>query len=310
MKQPARFAIYDSFSEQAFGGSQVCVVSGAAHLNPEERAQLAKEIGHPATAFLTAVEGMTLSATFNSTVMELPMCGHGTIGLMTRLYETGEINLNGRASGEFALYLPTRRAAIEVTLQSDLRPLVMLNVDPPSFHRQDLDRTRLSALLGIELSSISTSLPIEIAQGDFLHLVIPLVGLSEMRQLSPDFSGLASFCHEAGVDTVATFSLETCDPTSTLHVRDFCPAVGVAESAAAGTTNAALTSYLLRHGLVPLVDDGDYELVAEQGVEIGRPSRVRSRVTMEGGKIASLKVGGVATKVAEGIFYLGSAALA
>ena len=48
------FALYDAFSETAFGGSQAGIVSDAAKLDDETRRRIAKEFGAPATCFVTA----------------------------------------------------------------------------------------------------------------------------------------------------------------------------------------------------------------------------------------------------------------
>jgi PhzF family phenazine biosynthesis protein len=96
------------------------------------------------------------------------------------------------------------------------------------------------------------------------------------------------------------FCTEVEQPDHKLHVRDFCPAVGVPESAAAGTTNSALTSYLVRHGIVRPDGDGKIVIQAEQGHEIGRPSSIRSVVSINDDSITRLQVGGVATRVMDG----------
>jgi trans-2,3-dihydro-3-hydroxyanthranilate isomerase len=81
-----------------------------------------------------------------------------------------------------------------------------------------------------------------------------------MRRIAPDFGGLTRYCIDNGIETVATFCLEVERPNNRLHVRDFCPAVGVAESAAAGAMNCALTSYLIRHGQATPDGDGQIAL--------------------------------------------------
>ena len=124
-----------------------------------------------------------------------------------------------------------------------------------------------------------------------------------MRAIKPDFSGMIEFCHAYGIETIAVFCTEVEDTQNRIHVRDFCPAVGVSESAAAGTTNAALTSYLVRHGLVP-IDQDIITVNAEQGLELGRPSSIQSIVTLTNQTIQRLQVGGFATKVLEGQAFL------
>ena len=298
------FALYDAFSDTAFGGSQAGIVSDAAWLDADTRRRIAKEVGAPATGFVTASGDHSISAQFLSTVAELPMCGHGTMGLMTRMVEQGVLNWNGGDRIDVELRLPSVRAAVEIIRRDDGRPLVMLDVRPPSFREDTLDVEHLGRLLDLGKEDFGQNWPMEIASGDFVHLVVPVKDLGAMRKITPDFGGLVRYCREHGIGTVAVFCTEVERPDHTLHVRDFCPAVGVQESAAAGTTNAALTSYLIRHGIVRENSDGRVVVQAEQGHEIERPSSIRSIASMEGNTIGRLQVGGVATKVVDGQLYL------
>ena len=130
-----------------------------------------------------------------------------------------------------------------------------------------------------------------------------MVILDILRAIKPDFSGMVNFCTANEIETVVVFCGETVNDSSDIHVRDFCPAVGVSESAAAGTTNAALACYLMRHGLLAL-DQNPVLLHAEQGVELNRPSSIKSIITHADNRIERLQVGGVATRVLDGHVYL------
>jgi len=162
----------------------------------------------------------------------------------------------------------------------------------------------MAKLLGINTDDYDNNVPVETAYGDFIHLVVPIYSLDAMRSIAPDFSGLKQFCLGNSIDTVAVFCREAIQSGYDIHVRDFCPAVGVAESAAAGTTNAALTSFLMRHDLVPEGSGEQLIVLAEQGLEINRPSSIRSVVTKNDGTVNRLQVGGVATKILDGKLYL------
>ncbi len=162
-------ALYDSFSDTAFGGSQAAVVSGAGVLDEATMARVAGELGYPAVCFVAAAKRECVEARFRSTVMELPMCGHGTIALMTRLVEQGHVTVPSRVE----LRLPGSRAHVTVSAGADGRPLVMLEVSPPSFRRDDVDRGRLAGLLGLEPDVIARDHPLETVCGDFVHLVVP-----------------------------------------------------------------------------------------------------------------------------------------
>jgi len=304
MNSTVPFSLYDAFSDVSFGGSQGAVISCSKELTLAEKQQIAKELGTPATAFVSKSTQHKVSAQFMSTVMELPMCGHGTICLMTRMIEDGTIDWNGANKIDVELDLPKGTAIVEIFQRNDGRPLIMLDIAPPAFQKAQIDGDELAALLGIDKSGFEQSLPIEIASADFIHLIVPTRNLSVMRNITPDFNGLIKFCHKHDLETIAVFCTEVEQPGYDLHVRDFCPAVGVAESAAAGTTNGALSSYLIRHQIVHQDDKGLVIIEAEQGHEINRPSSIRSIISIENDCISRLQVGGVATKVIDGQLHI------
>ena len=116
-----------------------------------------------------------------------------------------------------------------------------------------------------------------------------------MKKIKPDFPAIISFCHEYGLQTLALFCTETEHPGKDIHVRDFCPAVGVYESAAAGTTNAAIAGYIFRHNLLKAQSSKVLEITAEQGLEIGKPSQIFSSLLLENTTIKKQLVSGIAT---------------
>jgi len=149
--------------------------------------------------------------------------------------------------------------------------------------------------------SLATHLPIETAVADFTHLIVPVVGLTDIQALQPNFADIVTFHTYNGIETITVICAETSASTAVVRIRDFCPAVGVAESAAAGTTNATVAGYLFRHKLIDACADGVVELIAEQGIEINRPSEIHSRLHTTSNHIESQWVGGVATKIASGL---------
>lgn len=295
------FSMYDAFTAVPYSGSQSAIVLNASTISPENRIRIAREIGVPATSFVDAIDGNRITVQFYSTVMELPMCGHGTICLMTRLIESGCLPCDEEGWHVAVLDLPKGEAWVEYRHNETDGIDVMLDVAVPEFTAANLDIKELTQILGVNLTDISADMPLEVANADFIHLCLPMRGLDAMRTLQPDFSALANFCVSNRLDTVAAFSSEVVDQSCNLHVRDFCPAVGVTESAAAGTTNAALSTYLLRNGSVQVNSAGNVQLRAEQGIELGRPSNVTTIIESKDGSVARLQVGGVATRIIDGV---------
>ena len=302
--QHVPFSLYDAFSDNQFGGSQGAIVYDAANFSPELRLQIARELGFPATCFVESYTDNSATVRFQSTEREYPMCGHGTICLMSSMIDTGLLAWNGTGIFVVDLHLPSTTTTIEIIRREDNRNVVMLDITPPSFSADPQYETELAYLLGIEIADFRADLPLEIAVGDFTHLIVPVNGLSVMHQINPDYAGLTLYCKRYNIETVAAFCTEVENTNNTIHVRDFCPAVGVAESAAAGTSNAALTAYLVRHELVQVNENNAIIVNAEQGMEINRPSSIRSVAHMKAHTISRLQVGGVATKVMDGQLHL------
>ena len=70
---------------------------------------------------------------FFSTLTEYPMCGHGTVGLMTWLVEQGELALDGGAGGYAHASHAGGPAPVEVRRREDGRVVVMLSLDAVDF---------------------------------------------------------------------------------------------------------------------------------------------------------------------------------
>ncbi len=297
-------SIYDAFSASPFGGSQGAIILNANSLSAETRLNIAKEIGVPATCFVSQYSKNSVTVRFQSPITEYPMCGHGTICLMTWLLELGILQWGKENMFVVTLNLPSTTATVEIHKHKNNQALVMLDIQAPVFSTALVDTAELADILDLQPQDYSDQWPIELASGDFIHLIVPIKTLDAMQRMTPDFGRLSQFCQKNSVQTVAAFSTETKQKNSDLHVRDFCPVVGVDESAAAGTTNAALSSYLFRHGVIDTSNKNCINILAEQGLEIGRPSLIHTVLSLSGDKISRLQVGGVAIKTMDGQLYL------
>ncbi len=302
MPQDLPFALYHAFSAGPFGGAAAGIIGDAADLSDETMQGIAREIGAPATAFLRRVDADVVDVRFFSTQTEYGMCGHGTVGLMSHLRQSGQLS-NGCEDTSVRLRTAGGDAVVGIR-DIDGQTLVMLSLTPSRFESATPDRDALTRALGIEPSQLDGTLPMEKAVGDFVHLQVPVRSLAAMAAMSPDFEAIAALSRDNGAHTVTVFTREVRHAHSTVHCRDFCPVVGTPESPGAGTTNGALTAYMVRHGLIALADGETTVVLSEQGYECGRPSQVRSEVVAVDGEIVQLAVGGFARKSMTGTFCL------
>jgi len=295
-----QYSLYDAFSSQKYGGSQAAIVLNAKSLDQPTRVAIANELGYPATVYVSDISGNTISVQFYSTVAELPMCGHGTVALISCLADRELIDCSCGGSLDLTLLLPNGDTKVSALKTSDKHTLAMLEVKVADFRNDAINTESLCNALGLKPESFATHLPIETAVADFTHLIVPVRGIADVKLLQPSFADIVTFHKDYGIETITVVSTETSSTTAAVRIRDFCPAVGVAESAAAGTTNAAVAGYLFRHKLIEAGADDVIELIAEQGIEINRPSEIHSRLHISANRIETQWVGGVASKVASG----------
>jgi trans-2,3-dihydro-3-hydroxyanthranilate isomerase len=87
----------------------------------------------------------------------------------------------------------------------------------------------------------------------------------------------------------------------------FAPGMGVWEDPATGGASGPLGSYLVRYGVVPCdSSSGVAEFTSEQGIEMGRPSFIKIRITREGEAITDVCVGGECRFMGEGFLEIES----
>jgi len=277
--------IYDCFSNTRFGGNVGGIVLEASALDRAQMQKIAREINAPVTGFVTGHSGNDITVRFFMPGAEIAMCGHVTVGLFSHFAPTEQ------GVSEFTMKAPAGDVPVQVTRNGAASPNVMMQLSPPKAMETNVDLAALADALGVAQDAIATRAPVGGADAGLKHLFVHFPTLAEVAGLTPDFAKLTQLSHDNGVQTVACFSMETAEAGNTLHIRDFCPAVGVDEVPASGTTNGALAGYLVEHGFV---DAQDQQILAEQGAEIGRPSLICSEIKVADGKVATLRVGGQA----------------
>src|SRR5262249_2678467 len=118
-----------------------------------------------------------------------------------------------------------------------------------------------------------------------------------LHELTVDGPRITTLAERALVDTICVWAPGS--ERNHFRTRDLCAAIGAIEEPASGTTSGALALYLAQHDQL-----ADSELVLEQGVEMGRPSRIELAVTPPD----LVTVRGQARKVLEGRLELPRAA--
>jgi trans-2,3-dihydro-3-hydroxyanthranilate isomerase len=230
---------------------------------------------------------------------ELPFAGHPTVGAAFVLAAIGEIALIGEHT---PIVFEEGVGPVPVTLAAqDGQPTsaTLTTAVPPSFGPPPPDNTALAALLGLHENDLVLGdyAPQGASCGvPFLFVTVrDRVALASIRLNRERWERVLATWWANQVYVLA-FDPEL--PGSYLRARMFAPAMGIVEDPATGSAAAALAGYL---GMRDAVQTGTLRWVVEQGFEMGRPSILTVEAVKVDGVITTVRVGGAAVLVSEGV---------
>lgn len=295
----------DTFTTVPYYGSPAGVVTEANDISEEEMQKIAREMNVSQTVFTLKPEAAEAGCRlrFFTPQKEVDLSGHATVAAFHSMVEEGKI---WPGKQKTTVIMETRAGLMPVDLffENGKLPRVMITLAQPQFKDADLKPDEIARVLDINPGSIlATGLPAELVYIGVWHLIIPLERLETFGKLKPDFDRLEALNRDLGVLSTHLFSLETIEKESTVHTRNFAPAVGVRENPVSGAANGALGCYLVKNGVVE-VPTGKALLVAEQGYEIERTGKVAIEVTMIKEQVTAVRIGGTAVTVLDGIIRL------
>ena len=158
-------------------------------------------------------------------------------------------------------------------------------------------------MLSLEERSIVPDLPVEVVSCGVPFLFVPIRNLDSMRKMRFRLDVWDDILKNTSFGNVFVFTREVEESDSFVHSRMFAPGVGVKEDPATGSASGPLGCYLVKNKVLrpaPRV-----EFVSEQGIEMGRASRIRVAIEVSGrGKISKVDVSGKSCKVGEGFLEI------
>ncbi len=292
----------DVFTCSPLSGNALAVFPDATGIAPETMQALAREMNLSETTFVLPSDRATRRVRFFTPAAEIPLAGHPTVGTWWTLAELGALNLP--TAGVARVTQETGAGILPVYIHtSDGKPVRVVMVQArPEFGPLVTDVGPLAIALGGSAGIVLTDPPPQVVSTALPQLMIPIASLSDLERLPSGGNGsaLVELLRSVGTDCAMCYTTETVDPGVTVHCRMFAPGLGVPEDPATGSAAGALGAYLVRHGLVEPVNRVA-EITAEQGIEIGRPSKIQVEVTLSGsGEIEQVRVGGQAVTVIHG----------
>jgi trans-2,3-dihydro-3-hydroxyanthranilate isomerase len=274
------YVVADAFTDTPLCGNPVAVFTNATGLTAREMQRIARELNLSESTFVFRPKGDgDYHVRIFTPVNELPFAGHPTLGTAFVL---------GRTHAGQQLVMETAMGNVPFTLERDENGLMVsatMAQPVPTWSSYEFEDTLLRGL-GLDTST----LPVEVYRNGPRHVFVGLPSLEALSAVKPDQRILA-LLPDVAANCFAGSGNQW-------RLRMFSPAYGVAEDAATGSAAGPLALHLIRHGLL----DFGQRIEIEQGVEMGRRSVMRAKVSGTLGDLGPIHVSGSAVIVAKGQF--------
>ncbi len=297
-----RYYTVDVFTDRAFGGNPLAVILDSGGLSAAQMQAVAREFNYSETTFVlpprkSAHDAQVRIFTVNS---EIPFAGHPNVGTAFVL-------------AKLATQPPARLMFEE---QAGLVPVEILFeggdvigaelTAPQSFRRlAEVSAERIAACASLSAADITiTRHPPRVVSVGLPFLVAELGSREALRRAKPDPEAFARLFPYEGSDAVYLYTRDVppgeqpCD----LQARMFhAGSNGLSEDPATGSATAAAAALLAD---LSSERDAELSLRVGQGVDMGRPSLLQTRVRKQDGSVVAVYVGGRCVSMMEGSFWL------
>ena len=289
----------DAFTDKAFGGNPAGVVIIKDPIKDSEMQKIATELKQSETAFIYKLDKDIYQVRFFTPVEEVELCGHATIAT----FWTKAINgyIDPIEDGRKTVVQYTKAGKLEVYLDYEEYQIKKVTMAQPSpeYYGECENLEELVQALGINMEDIGIDgykLDLPYVSTGIKDLMIPVKSRKILEDIRPDFALMESLSKKENFYSYHVYTSE--DGFKEIYQRNFCPILGINEESATGTSTGALMAYLSKVGVLK-----ENELIANQGLEMNRPSQIFASIEKINERDTIL-VGGKAKILIEGVVDL------
>ncbi|MEM6636057.1 MAG: PhzF family phenazine biosynthesis protein [Pseudomonadota bacterium] len=279
------YLVYDVFTDRPFGGNPLAVIPDARALPEEALQKIAREFNFSETTFVYPPEdpAHTAKVRIFTPTAELPFAGHPTIGTATALFDLG------RGGPEMVLELGVGPIPCQVGDDG-----ARFETRVPLTREKEFAAETVADCLGLGAAQIVTDRhPPVLAGVGLAFLLVEIRDRASLAACQSDIRMMRSVAWTIGGKPRASVFAYFRDG-NTIHARMFSPLSGIPEDPATGSASAGLTA------LLGELAGKDMRFDIHQGDDMGRPSRIRSEVSVVDGKAVAVAIAGQAVRVMEG----------
>ena len=274
MHLPFRLLNVFAIEGDPFSGNPLAVFPDAATLSSHQMQSWARQLNLSETAFVTALDVDTSSASVRifTPSYEMPFAGHPTLGTAHVVADLiASTSLRSKTSGPDAVSLSMPAGLIPV---SRVGQTWQLRANPPSFRDAPASREALARTLGLPLEAIATG-GSRLVNVGVEQLVVRLESAEAVRACSPDLALMYEHLRDVGPAPHVYVWAYT--GVATVEARLFAASGGsLDEDPATGSACSNLGGWLLGERVSGI------RLEVSQGAAVGRPSRLVLTVEDDG----------------------------
>jgi len=285
-----RYTLLDVFTATPLQGNALAVVHDADELDEPTMLALARETRLSETTFLQRAHdaGADYSNRIFTVERELPFAGHPSLGTAVAVARAEHGADGGPRSVRYVQQTGAGLQPIDVHLLDAHRAHASMLQEPASYGAE-LPRSEIARAIGLTPEHADRALAPQLVGSGLTQLILPLRDLDALARARPDWPAVEALLKAHGATVLYA---AVCDPAAgTARARSFVSAA-TGEDPATGSAAGPLCAYLSQR-------TGTAELTIEQGIEMGRPSRIET--AMEGDRP---RVGGDVVVVADGTLQL------
>lgn len=297
-----QFVTVDVFTDRQFGGNPLAVVLDGQGLATAQMQAIASEFNLAETTFVLPPKDPrnTAHVRIFTPKAEMPFAGHPNVG-------TAFVLATRAKSPPARLLFEEKAGLVPVEILSEGGKVLSAELTAPQPLKRSNQFSAEQAAACLSLSAadvrIDRHAPHVVSVG-LPFLAVELASREALRKAKPNADAFAKTFPVDESDAVYFYTRDVPDSEKPCDVqaRMFHPgASGLSEDPATGSATAAAAALLAElEGRA----DGEFKLHIGQGVDMGRPSLLLTRVVKRGGKVVSAHVGGGCAPMMEGTFEL------
>jgi trans-2,3-dihydro-3-hydroxyanthranilate isomerase len=297
-----RYITVDVFTDRAFAGNPLAVVPDASGLTTAQMQAIALEFNFSETTFVlpprdTANDAQVRIFTVHA---EIPFAGHPNVGtafvLATQAAKPPARLLFEEGAGLVPVEILKQEGRVvgaELTAPQGLSKLTTFSAE------------QAASCISLSAADIRTDRhPPRIFSVGLPFLMVELVSREALQRARPEATAFARIFPRDSSDAVYLYTRDVpaAEKPCDLQARMFHPgSSGLSEDPATGSATVAVAALLAD---LSGERDGEFNLRIGQGVDMGRPSLLLTRVRKENSVVVSAHVGGRCVQMMEGTFRL------